>query len=374
MRRSYRTVYLLIVFLLLIAGAPPAAAQDDTYAEAACRALSWLATQQGDDGSFGFTLATGVYQPSASTTADAVYVLALLGEDPAGSAWTRGGHSALAALAALAPGYAGTDAGQAGKVARAAALAGADPRSFAGMDLIATIEAAYEPSTGRYHPALLFRHTLAVEGLLRSGVTVPQAALDALLDAQLADGGWFWSFDGEQSDMDTTGRVLHLLAGQAHIADAPVYDRVAAFLAQLQTAEGGWGASKSMPPNSNSTALAVNGLRAAGFDLQAPEFQRGGRDPLTTLLSFQEESGAFVYIRQPGQEEVRLMATLDALMALAPLVSDGLQCHGPASQPPPAAEAEPGAGELPGPAGAEVAPGELPPSGKGVYLPMILVL
>jgi hypothetical protein len=33
-------------------------------------------------------------------------------------------------------------------------------------------------------------------------------------------------------------------------------------------------------------------------------------------LSYQEPSGAFVYIKQAGQEESRIMATADALVAL----------------------------------------------------------
>ena len=60
----------------------------------------------------------------------------------------------------------------------------------------------------------------------------------------------------------------------------------------------------------------MGGLLAAGFDPQAPRFQKNGRGALDSLLAFQESSGAFVYIQQPGKEEVRLMATLDALIAL----------------------------------------------------------
>lgn len=353
--------YILIILGLLLAGASPAAASPDAPREAVCRALAWLATQQGPDGSFGFHMAGGTYQPSASATADAVYVLALLGEDPGGEAWSREGHSPVEALASLAPTYVGTDAGQTGKVARAVALAGSDPRAFAGMDLVALIEAAYDPATGRYHPALLFRHTLAVEGLLRAGVNVPQDALDTLLDAQLADGGWFWSFDGAQSDVDTTGRVMQLLAGQARVPASQTYARATEFLAQVQTAAGGWGVDASTPPNSNSTALALNGLMAAGMVPEASELHKEGRSALDTLLSFQEESGAFVYIRQPGKEEVRLMATLDALTALAPMVSGRPLCGTQLSDR---------AVDPQGPVDA----GWRAPLATGIYLPLILVL
>lgn len=310
-----RTVgWAVLLFLLLVAHpAATSAAADDPVP----RAVAWLHTQQRPDGGFGQPAA------SASATADVVYALALIGENPDGPAWTpAGGQSALRALAALAPGYVYEDAGQAGKVARAVALAGGNPRNFGGLDLIAIIQQAYDPATGRYHPALLYRHTLAVEGLLRAGETPPPAALQALLDAQLADGGWFWSFDAEQSDVDSTGRVLQVLAGQAGVrarfTSAAAFDRAAGFLCRQQLASGGWNVgNQAGPANANSTALAVAGLRAVGYDPQGRAFRRAGRGVVDTLWGFQEPGGGFVYVRAPGKEESRLMATSDALSALA---------------------------------------------------------
>ena len=160
MRKSFAFAALALILSLI---ALPARA-----ASPAELALVWLHTQQRSDGSFGVgTLG------SAGMTADVIYALVLVGEDPSGPAWSVNGHSALDALAALASPYASRDAGQAGKVARAVALAGGNPRSFGGLDLIRVIQTAYDPETGRYHPQLLFRHTVAVEGLLRSGETVP---------------------------------------------------------------------------------------------------------------------------------------------------------------------------------------------------------
>jgi hypothetical protein len=295
---------------------------------AVCRALDWLHTQQLPDGGFGQRMSSGGYRSSAGTTADVVYVLALLGEDAAGPSWTVGGRSALDALAKLAPTYLNTDAGQAGKLASAVALAGRNPRSFAGIDLIKIIQDSYDPKTGRYHPLYEFRHTLAVEGLLRSGVPVPPAALNALFKAQLPDGGWFWSFEGKKSDVDTTGRVLQVLAEVAKRQNARAYGRAASFLAQTQLTESGWNVGyQAGAANANSTALAVGGLWAAGFDPEGSRFQRKGRSALDALLGFQERSGAFAYIRQQGQEEVRLLATTDALGALAPRVAGQLKCQ-----------------------------------------------
>jgi hypothetical protein len=63
--------------------------------------------------------------------------------------------------------------------------------------------------------------------------------------------------------------------------------------------------------------LAIAGLNATGFDPQAARFQKNGQGALDTLLTFQEASGAFAYIQQTGKQESRLMATVDALNALA---------------------------------------------------------
>lgn len=314
----YLLLYLFLALQLAITGTLPVARNADPAAQA----IAWLRTQQLPDGSFGMRMPGGRYAPSASVTADAVYVLALHGENPTGPAWTQNGVSLLDALARLAPEYAAMDAGQAGKVARAVAATGRDPRSFGGVDLIRRIEAAYDPHTGRYHPTSLFRHTLAIEGLWRAGAKVPEGAIRALWQAQLADGGWSWSFEGTKSDVDTTGRVMQVLAGQVGARNEPVLTRAAAYLCRQQQSDGGWGVGNiAGPSNANSTALAVAGLRAAGYDPRGSAFRQGGRSALEALQAFQEPGGAFVYIRQPGREESRLMATTDALTALAQRLS-----------------------------------------------------
>lgn len=313
----------ILAVLLLSGGFVPAQAGGEVES-AACRAIRWLDRQQKADGGFGFTT-----QTSPAVTADVAHALALFGEDLTGPRWTTpAGKNPLDALAAVAvPGFVTADPGQAGKVARAVALAGGDPRDFGGVDLVQLIQGFYNPDTGFYHSSFLFRHALAIEGLLRSGVTPPQDAYDALLDAQLDDGGWFWALGGAQSDVDTTGRVLQIISGVAQVQAPDAYARAAGWLAEIQLPEGDWNTGATPgPANSNSTALAVGGLLAAGHDPQAAPYLKGDVSALDALLAFQEPSGAFVYINLSGQEEVRVMATADALTALAPLIGSGPVC------------------------------------------------
>lgn len=297
-----------MILSLASALAPTAIRADDPVPDAIARAVAWLHTRQLSDGSFG----------GASVTADAIYALALAGEDPDGAAWTKNGVSALDALEVQAASYATRGAGEAGKVLRAVALAGGNPHSFAGLDLVAEVEKHYDPATGRYHPDYLFRHTLAVEGLVRAGRPVSSKSFDAILAAQLADGSWFWTFNGASGDVDTTGRVLVVTAGLDGRRCAPQYGKATAYLAAAQKPSGGWGVYP--PPdanaaNANSTALALAGLRALGVAPDDPRFIRQGRTPLETLLTFQEPGGAFFY-QSPQAVGNQLMATIEALAAL----------------------------------------------------------
>ena len=325
--KTRRVARFLAVVVLLTTGLAAPAYADDDVSGAACRAVTWLRGQQKSDGGFGVT-----DESSAAVTADVVYVLALLGEDVDGQRWTAAsGESALDALQALSlPTYATSDPGQAGKVTRAVAAAGANPRNFGGIDLVETIEGFYDATTGRYHPNWLFRHTVAIEGLLRSGAGVPQAAYDTLIDSQLGDGGWFWSFDGEQSDVDTTGRVLLVMGDVAKTPAPSTYARAADWLKDAQLPGGGWNTGYiAGPANANSTALTIGGLSAAGFDVQAAGLRTDGKSALDTLLSFQEPSGAFVYVKETGMEESRIVATTDALSALTLLIQESSPCKPP---------------------------------------------
>ncbi len=318
-RRNQAFALFLAVFALAFV---PVLSAPVRAADPVAAAVAWLHTQQLPDGGFGITSTA-----SAAVTADAVYALALAGEDPGSPAWTVNGHSALDALTALAPAYARSDAGQAGKVARAVAAAGRNPRSFAGMDLIAVIQAAYNPATGRYSADFLFRHAVAIEALQRAKVEVPAAAYKALRDGQLPDGGWFWSFNdapGKKSDVDTTGRVLQVLGSAPTSACDAGYMRAASYLQSVQGLTGAWAvdASPSSVLNANSTALAVGGLRAIGRHPESAPFVKGGKSGWDALLAFQESSGAFVYSMPADPRTNRMTATTDALAGMLQPLGD----------------------------------------------------
>lgn len=274
-------------------------------------ALSWLQGQQRPEGGIG----------GLGASCDVAGTAARAGQNPAGPEWTRGGRSLLAVCEADTPVYlARRDAGRMGKVLRAVVAAGANPRQFGGLDLIAEIEARYLPDLGLYDADFFFRQDLAILALLEAGRPIPAAVLPAILAQQRPDGGWGWAVEpapeagfSTPSDLDTTVRTLQVLRGLGLALYHPAYVSGLNYLAQHQHGDGGWGLVDGST-NSNSTALAIEGIVAAGWDPEGPHFQRQGQSPVEVLLGLQEASGAFIY--RPGAEESRLMATLDAVPAL----------------------------------------------------------
>ena len=283
------------------------------------RALKWLHTQQNSDGTFGPPI----------TNAGAVYAIAVGGENPAGPAWTPAGVSALTALAAGMttligipdpPDRSRPREAEAGKAAMAAVAAGANPRAFGGYDLVSRIEFYYNPATGRYHDTHLYRNDLAILGLAAAGAPIPPAARQALLAQQRADGGWGWA-SPTTFDIDTTGRTMEALVAAGQPPASPELDKAATFVASWQFADGSLpDRSIATAGNSNSTALALTGLLAAGRDPRRTPFvvvspEGALVSMLDAALSFQEDSGAFVFTR--AFAESRMMAVQDMVPALA---------------------------------------------------------
>lgn len=324
MKRAWLYIACWISILGMLVAVWPAMAQNPLRTTQDARrarveaALAWLHTQQQPDGSFG--TAWGI-------TADVVYVIGLYAqtynvpaEHPAGLHWTRNGRSALDALAETAAQVvASGDAGYIAKVTRAAVMAGADPRNFGGVDLIAALRGTYDATTGRFHSGNNFRQALAIQALYLAGEPIPPLAIQSLLNDQRPNGGWGWPYQGEAVDVDTTGLVVATLVLAGVSPTDLRLQRALAYLRSTQNSDGGWGMDKGRLSNANSTALALLGLIALRENPQAPPYtgytnQGQWRDPLSALLRFQAPDGGFRWTETyPG---TRVLATTDALPVL----------------------------------------------------------
>jgi hypothetical protein len=299
---------LLIVALLLgsVAAIPAQAAVPDQ--PAADTALDWLRAQQLPDGAFaGFS---GSADPGSS--ADVALAFAAADINPA-RVESPEGNSVIDYLIGNA-GSVSANPGVAAKVSLVLIAARANPRDAGGHDLIAAIEAGYDPATGIYGQGL-FGHTLAVLALDASGTPVEPGAIDALLNTQIEDGSWGFGGSTElgTGDSNTTAMAIQALAAVGAGGDA-----VARGLDYLRSVQNASDASIAYDTQSvgdpggdaNSTALAIQAFTAAGQD---PAALAHG-DLLPALARFQNDSGAFRF--QDAFPNDSLLATAQAVPAL----------------------------------------------------------
>ncbi len=316
MNRRYM-ILVLILYVTLGAIFTKAQAQKAPYSVTSTRpvreaavekAIAWLHTQY-QAGNIQYI-----------STCDVARVVALWGENPEASKWSRNGNSLLADCEQAFLSLPRKDAGEGAKALRAAIAAGKDPRDFAGTDLIRFIENAFDPTTGFYHNTNLFRNNLAIIALGEAGRPIPQQAIDALLGQRHEDGCWGWPIGGTITDTDTTGLALEALAHVGTAGDDREVVRCIATLIAEQNEDGGWEARWVDEDISNvdSTALVIEGLVALGWDPESPNFTKK-QTAVASLLSFQAEDGAFWWRHdQPGTLLLGTTQSIQPLLAIYP--------------------------------------------------------
>lgn len=141
-----------------------------------------------------------------------------------------------------------------------------------------------------------------------------QLYVDAILAAQLADGGW--SFIGEDADPDLTAMALQALARYREQSSVQLAaNRALVCLSAMQNADGGfssWGSE-----NAESCAQVLLALNALDLDADDSRFVKNGHSVLDALLTYQNADGGFCHERSG---ETNLMASEQAACALASLV------------------------------------------------------
>ncbi len=319
------------------ASSPPPALRQTGAAQLGA---TWLAHQLTPAGDVPSSTMPG--QPDLAATANTVLALAGAGVDPNGARTAvnfMGTHLSQYVTVSGADGP-----GQLAFLILDAHALGVDPRSFAGSDLVARLLATQRqsgPDTGLFgvqDPSFdgAFRQGLALAALAAAGVTSTaqtNAAVAWLTGQQCPDGGWTSyitvsnpcsgnpsTFNGP--DTNSTALAVEGLMGQGALP-APARTNALAFIAGAQDADGGW----SFFPNTvatpgttdpDSTALVIQAVEALGQSPSAPAFVKAGGDPVTSLLSFQITSGsgrgAFEFSTGGGPDE---LATYQAVPALA---------------------------------------------------------
>ena len=227
---------------------------------------------------------------------------------------------------------------------------GSNPHSFGGTDLVARLLATQQtsgPDAGLFgtdtqaadFSAGGYQQGLALAALAAAGVRNTNqvtSAIGWLVGEQCPDGGWTTPDNANNPcngvpadfagpDTNSTALAMEGLAAQGAIIPA-VSGGALAFLGTGQDADGGW----SLFPNTgatpatsdpDSTALVIQSLIAVGVSPSSPAFTKGSADPVSALLSFQLTSGigtgAFYF--PPAPAPANIIATYQAIPALAGL-------------------------------------------------------
>ena len=254
------------------------------------RALTWMNEQQNADGSW-----SGWTGPDPGATCDAVLAYAAAGFDPATVIASGSITSAMDYLSSTASSYVNNGPDAAGKLALAVEAAGDDAHAFGGVNIVHVLtDTWYSPTLGAFGvPTNTWHQAFAILGLTAAGETSPVSATQTLTGLQQFDGGWKydfgpWSFT---SDPDSTGIAMQaLIAAGVLPADTSIAGGVL-YLQNQQDSQGSWGSWGS--PSANSTAYAMQGLLAAGEDLVAAKWLKGGHSPYGALIAFQKSDGPF---------------------------------------------------------------------------------
>jgi hypothetical protein len=276
-RRAVACAGALTVTLFSFALTAPttASAVDPASKTTADAAVTWLKAQQLPDGGFELAAFPGFETRDAS--------LAIAEDAQTGTTWST--SEALAAVAAVK--YQGSGAtpldalddyastittpGAAGKtIVLSAAPLGLDPAAFDpagdGTDVDLVDLMGCDTTTEAAFNNLLY---VALGQQLACGGAQP-AILDAVRAAQQADGGWNFIGDptGTDVDLDTTALAVEVLVAAGADVSNPMLAKALGFFATNQQANGSWQSFGSDDPN--STALAIFGITALGFDVESP--------------------------------------------------------------------------------------------------------
>jgi prenyltransferase/squalene oxidase-like repeat protein len=333
-RFQWRTpaVATAILAILLLPGLVPGTARAAGTDEAA----NWLEAAQSPDGGFGASPSSG---SSAALTGWAMLGLEAAGRNPF-DVTSDAGKSPIDFLAGHLE-----EVSSPGDLARTIVAlegAGADPRSFAGRDLVSALlgrraaNGSYAgwPGTTSFS-VIALRTAGAGQGL---GATVSWLA-----KVQNGDGGW-GDVPGQPSNADVTGSVMQALpetkAAQAGLS----------YLRKHQRPDGGFALGAGGGVNAQSTAWAVQGMIAAGAD--PARVSDAGSSALDYLAARQASDGHYRYSESSDQTPV--WVTGQVLVAVA---GDSLPIEPPPRQPSPTT-VSPSTAAPPPPAGGTAPPEE----------------
>jgi len=283
--------------------------------------LDYLQSQQQTDG--GIVGFSGISDPDTTARSVLAFVTA---SKPVSEVISTEGNSMLDYLAAQAITYTHDTTGtlfpgRAGILLAAVSVAGKDPSTFGRMDLAGDLENSFHPDTGAYSTtaqqdlssgkASDLTEAWAILGLSLAGHSVPDAAIQYLIQSQAMDGSW------GGGDPDTTAlAVTALQTSQALTAQSDgiqhAVEDALGFFHNTQATSGGWKPSWDTDPlNADSTGWILQALVSAGEDPRGQSWTKDQTNPVDALLNLQKPDGSI------GGMYANTYSTAEAIIGLS---------------------------------------------------------
>ena len=286
---SRKIIALSLAFACILTGAlSTQAATPKTHA--ANDAIDYIRTLQNSDGGFP---AFGS-ESSAGATLDVILAFAAARVDVDGV--QKSGNSPIDYLETQAAAYAASTPGHAAKLVAVLVAAGEDPHDFAGDDFVDIMQSNYDSATHRYGEQTLDQalYVLARRSL---DLSVSDAVVSVIEADELVAGCWEFA-EGFGCDTNSTAIAVQALVAAGVDASDGSIEAAIDYFAGSQGADGGFPYVAPGDSDANSTAFVLQALVAADEDIDAggPWEKPGGHTPMQALLSFQNAAtGAFTY-------------------------------------------------------------------------------
>ena len=286
-----------------------ASAGQSATSSAISRGVTFLRGAQNADGGFG---AARGQRSSELYSAWAAMGLAAAGRNPLGV--RRAGHSVLDAIR----GEAATleDTGDVERTILALHACGLPASAFPGTSLVGRLRRARASDGSFGH--LVNITAFAIFALRVAGSSADNRVVGAagrwLAAQQNRGGGFGFAGRGGGEDVDDTAAALQGAIDASGQRAGALVARAVTYLRHAQNPDGGFPQQAGGQSNAQSTAWAVQGLVAAGVNVNGVK-RRGSRSPLGYLESLAAPDGSVRYSRTSAQTPV--WVTAEALTALA---------------------------------------------------------
>lgn len=174
--------------------------------------------------------------------------------------------------------------------------------------------AAFYDATGGMYANGAGPQSWAILGASALGDTVPDLAGASLKSLVQSDGGWEWQA-GFGSDTNTTALAIQALMAAGEASTSSVITNALAYLKSAQKDDGGIAYNPTTSgSDADSSAYTVMAIQAAGQDPTASGWIQNGETPISYLLDLQLANGSFEWQKGLGANALATSQTISALL------------------------------------------------------------